>query len=231
MKINLNNSKTLNIATIVATACAIGLMLKYLLSKGFKKINPNGKTFAFMGDSYTSWAKYGWQSILSQNYGINEINLAKGGMQTSWMLSKTKDYLANSKPDYYVILGGANDAYSPQTIETALGNIQKMIDLANEKGVKPIVVVGYNARKVQVGNTKQKPTSEQLRRGVTQEVLWGMGEKYYQMQLRMKDLKNAIIVPMWDEATQNDVTDGLHMTANAHKGLANYIGNYLFKKD
>lgn len=233
MKFNFKNLKTLDILTILASVGAVSLIAKSLFfgNKGFKKFDPKGKTFAFMGDSYTSWAKYGWQSIMSQLYGIKEVNLAKGGMQTSWMVSKTKDYLANNKPDYYVILGGANDSYSPQKIETALGNIQKMIDMANEKGVKPIVVIGYNARKVQVGNTKQKPTREQLSRGVTQQTLWGMGEKYYQMQLRMKDLKNAIIVPIWEEATKDDVSDGLHMTANAHKRFGEYVGNYLFKKD
>jgi hypothetical protein len=58
-----------------------------------------------------------------------------------------------------------------------------------------------------------------------------MGEKYYQMQLKMYDLKNAIIVPIWEDATKDDVSDGLHMTTNAHKRFGEYVGSYLFKKD
>jgi lysophospholipase L1-like esterase len=237
MKINLKNLKPLDYVTIISAMGALFVVGYWIKPKKLlsqittKKIDPKGKTFAFMGDSYTSLPTYGWQSVLAKNYDFKEINIAKGGMQTSWMVRQTENYLSKNKPDYYVIMGGANDAYSPQTIETAIKNIQKMIDMANAKGVKPIVITGYNARKVQVGNTRQKPTSEQLRRGVTQDVLWGMGEKYYKMQLRMlSDLKNATIVPIWDDAKQSDTYDGLHMTWDAHKKFANHVGNYLFKK-
>lgn len=231
MKINFKNPKILDIATLIAAAGAIAVLYKLFAGKN-KKFDPKGKTFAFMGDSYTALPTYGWQSILAKNYGFTEVNLAKGGMQTSWMVGKTREYLNGNKPDYFVILGGANDAYSPQTIDNAIKNIQTMVDLANEKGVKPIVITGYNARKVQVGNPKQKPSDWQLRNGITQQTLWDMGEKYYQMQLRMeRDIHNALIVPIWQDAVQTDTYDGLHLTAPAHKKMAEHIGNYLFKKD
>jgi len=230
VKFSIKNLKPLDIATIVSAAGALYLLTKYIASKITRKINPEGKTFAFMGDSYTALPTYGWQSLLAKNNNFKEVNLAKGGMQTSWMVTQTKNYLNSNKPDYFVILGGANDAYSPQTIETAVGNIQKMVDMANAKGVKPIVITGYNARKVQVGNTRQRPTAEQQRRGVTQQTLWDMGEKYYQMQLRMlSDLKNTIVVPIWEDAKQSDTYDGLHMTAPAHKKFSEYLAGQLFK--
>lgn len=232
MKFSIKNLKPLDIATLLSAVGAVVVIGKMIASRIHKKINPTGKTFAFMGDSYTALPTYGWQSVMAKNHGFTEVNLAKGGMQTSWMVGKTREYLNGNKPDYFVILGGANDAYSPQTIENAIKNIQTMVDMANEKGVKPIVVTGYNARKVQVGNPRQKPSDWQLRNGITQQTLWDMGEKYYQMQLRMeKDINNAVIVPIWQEAVQADTYDGLHLTAPAHKKMGEYIGNYLFKKE
>lgn len=199
--------------------------------KGFQKFNPKGMKIAFMGDSYTAMANWGWQSVLAKNYSFKEINKAKGGMRTSWMLQQTQDYLSKEKPDYYFIMGGANDAYSSVTISTAIKNIQQIIDTANEYGVKPIVVIGYNARKVQVENPRQKPTKSQISRGITQSSLWDMGEKYYQMQLAMRNLKNAVIVPIWEGAEQSDAPDGLHLSAKANTRLADYVGNFLFTKN
>lgn len=191
--------------------------------------NFKGKTFTFIGDSYTATPKYGWQSIMSNNYGLKEVNIAKGGKQTKWMVEAVKNYLTNHKPDYLVIFGGANDAYSSIPIGTSINNIQKMIDLANAYGVKPIVVTGYNARKVQVGNPRQKPTKQQLGWGITQQKLWGMGENYYQMQLKMlSDLKKAIVVPIWQDGVQSSTYDGLHMTWDANKKFGIFVGKYLF---
>lgn len=196
-----------------------------------KKINPENKLIAFMGDSYTAGYQWGWQSDLAKTYKFTEVNLAKGGMRTDWMLQQTRNYLDTNKPDYYFVYGGANDAYSYTTNETALKNIQAIVDTCNSKGVKPIVISGYNARKVQVGNVRQKPSKWQLDNGITQQVLWNYGEKYYQLELMIQGkIKNAIVVPIWDGAEQSDATDGLHLTAAAQKRFAEYVGNYLFKE-
>lgn len=191
-------------------------------------LNAKGKTFAFMGDSYTATPVHGWQSIMSTNYGLKEQNLARGGKQTKWMLEATKKYFEKARPNYFVIYGGANDAYSGVTKERVFKNVQDMVDIARANGAIPIVVLGYNARKVQVGNTRQKPNSWQLKNGITQQKLWGMGENYYQMQLEMQKIKNAIIVPIWEEGTKTDVYDGLHMGWAANKKFGLYVGDYLF---
>jgi len=195
---------------------------------GLKKIDPTGKTIAFLGDSYTSIGTYGWQSLLAKQYGFKEVNRAKGGVRTEYMLQEAQRYLASNKPDYLMVLGGANDAYSLVTIDAAVKNIQKIVDLANSKGVPVIVVAGYNSRKGQVGNVKQKPNSWQLSQGITQEKLWGMGEKYYQIQLKQKNIKGATYVPPWDDVTHGDLYDGLHLTWDGNKKMADYIGKYLF---
>ena len=226
------NSK---LTTWIAGIAGVGA-LAYIVSRLsggnllLQKIDPNSKTIAFFGDSYTAIPKYGWQSVLANDYGFTEVNRAKGGVRTDYMLQEAERYLSSNKPDYIMILGGANDAYSLVTIDAAVNNIQKIVDLANQKGVKPIVVAGYNAHKGQVGNVRQKPNSWQLSQGITQEKLWGMGEKYYQMQTKMNNIKGAIYVPTWDAITHNDLYDGLHMSWDANKRFADYVGHFLFSR-
>ena len=221
------------VATIIGVASLYYILKDTWLGnavgiKPFSKINPKGKTIAFFGDSYTAINKYGWQSVLAKKYGFTEVNKAKGGVRTDYMLKEAEAYLATNKPDYIMILGGANDAYSFVTIDAAVANVQKIVDLANSKGVKPIVVAGYNSRKGQVGNVRQKPNSWQLNQGITQEKLWGMGEKYYQIQSKQKGIKGAIYVPTWDGISHNDLYDGLHMTWDANTKFADHVGKYLF---
>jgi lysophospholipase L1-like esterase len=214
-------------ALLISTAIAIPIVVIGAILFRRKKINPKGMLIAFIGDSYTAGYGWGWQSVLAKTYGFTEKNLAVGGKRTDWMLSQVRSYLDTSKPNIMMIYGGANDAYSLVSNETALNNIQAIVDLCNSKGVKPIVIAGYNAKKVQVGNPNAK-TTIYVR---TQEEMWKYGEKYYELELMIeKKIKDAIVVPIWDGASQSDAPDGLHLTANAQSRFAQYVGEYLFKQ-
>lgn len=248
MRFNLNNPKTLNIATAVAAVIAAGILLNTFIKKGFRKINPKGKTIAFIGDSHTTGCGWGYQSLLAKNYGFTEANLAEGGRVTSWCLQVLKAYLGNyqvptwlykkqpcptsgfgKKPDIVMIFAGGNDAYNTSiSMETATKNIQSMVDLCNEQGIKSIVIVGYNAEKVQVNNPLTQ-TTVYVR---TQQGMWELGKRNYQFQLDLpKKIKNAIVVPAWDGVKMSDSSDGIHLSGAAHKRFADYIGNYVFTKD
>jgi lysophospholipase L1-like esterase len=217
--VNSKNKKT----AIYIAAVSLPLFVLLLLRK--KKMNPKGKLIAFIGDSHTAGYGWGWQSQLAKKYAFTEKNLAVGGKRTDWMVNVLTNYLATNKPDIVFIYGGANDAYSNVTNNTALKNIQKMVDLCNSKNIKPVVICGYNARKVQINNPNTKTTIYVT----TKEGMWKLGEKFYQLQLAIQSqIKNAYIVPIWQGAEMKDAPDGLHITANAQKRFADYIGNYLF---
>ena len=214
-----------NVIAVLAVAAITIVGLNFIF-KSRKKINPRGKLIAFIGDSHTAGYGWGWQSVLAKNYGFTEKNLAVGGKRTDWMLQTLKAYLENARPSIVFIYGGANDAYSNVTNAQAIKNIQAMVDLCNSKGITPVVIAGYNARKVQINNPNTKTTIYVT----TQEGMWKLAEKFYQLELSIqRDIKNAIIVPIWDGAEMKDAPDGLHLTAGAQKRFAEYIGKIVFK--
>ena len=229
-----------------AIAVPMFVALSFIFRKK-KKLNPKGKIVAFIGDSHTTGCNWGYQSLLAKAYGFKEVNLAEGGRTTSWCLNVLDKYLSNGyevptslyrikpcasnglgeKPDMCMIFAGGNDAYNTTiSLETATKNIQAMVDLCNKNNITPIVIVGYNASKVQINNPKTM-TTIYVR---TQQGMWELGKRNYEFQLALpKKIKNAIVVPMWDGVKMSDAPDGIHLSQNAHKGFAEYIGNYLFK--
>lgn len=202
---------------------------------GNKLINPKGKTILFVGDSHTSlttqplenskqYRGEGWQSYLAKIYGFNEINISEGGRASKYMMAKFLTYLKNhSKPDVAFFYLGANDAYSPVTNQQVIKNIQFMIDTCNEKGITPVVISGYNSRKVIVNNPRIKPFGTN-----TQQSLWDMGEKRYQHQLMFSELKNAIVVPIYNDILPTDASDGYHLGAKKQQEFAKFIAPYVF---
>lgn len=207
----------------------LGVSLILLISSfKSKKMNPKNKTILFIGDSHTAGFGWGWQSYLSKLYGFKEINLSKGGVQTSYMVKVLTNYLSDSKnvkPDICFIYGGANDAYSPQTNKTALSNIQKMVDLCNKNNITPIVVVGYNSKKVIYGNPAVKPFGTN-----TQQSLWNFALKRYDMQKNIPNvIKNAIIVPMWENVNHDTAKmDGYHLSSAYQREFGNFVAQQIF---
>lgn len=201
-----------------------------------KLINPKGKKILFVGDSHTSltnqplenskqYKGIGWQSYLANKFGFQEINISEGGRASKYMMSKFLTYLkTHQKPDVCFFYLGANDAFSPVTNAQVIKNLQSMIDTCNEKGITPVIITGYNSRKVIVNNPRLKPFGTNTQKG-----LWDMGEKRYQQQLMFNQLKNAIVVPMWNDVLQSDASDGLHLGSKKQQEFAEFIAPYVFQ--
>jgi len=226
----------------------IGLPLFAFILLRKKKMNPKNKTVLFVGDSHTTGCNWGYQSLLAKKYGFTEANIAEGGRTTGWCLQVLTTYLSNGykipfsmyrikpcvtagvgkKPDICFIFAGGNDAYNTTiSMQTATNNIQKMVDLCNSKNITPIVIVGYDASKVQINNPKTMTTIYVK----TKEGMWELGKRNYKFQLSLPTaIKNATVIPMWQGITMADAPDGIHMSQNAHKRFAEYIGSYIFDK-
>lgn len=103
-----------------------------------------GKRALFIGDSHTANHGYGWQVQLCQATGLIQNNISVGGKTTSWMLQQAQMYVT-SNYDYCFIYGGANDMYNSHiSAATAFNNIQYMVNICKYKGVKPIVLTGFD---------------------------------------------------------------------------------------
>ena len=106
--------------------------------------NVKGKSVLFIGDSHTTYA-YGWQDRLCKRTGMSYNNTAVGGKTTGWMLGVLRTNIS-SRYDYCIIWGGANDMAGTTKPMDALKNVQTMVDICNSKGVKAIVMTGFDPR-------------------------------------------------------------------------------------
>ena len=107
-------------------------------------VSVKGKKVLFIGDSHTTYA-YGWQDRLCKRTGMSYLNTAVGGKTTGWMLGVLKSNI-NPGFDYCIIWGGANDMAGTIKPIDAVKNVQRMVDICNSKGVKAIVMTGFNPR-------------------------------------------------------------------------------------
>jgi len=107
-------------------------------------VSVRGKKALFIGDSHTANHNYGWQIQVCQATGLQQNNIAVGGKTTSWMLQQANMYLTPNY-DYCFIYGGANDMYNSHiSAGMAFNNIQYIVNICNYKGVKPVVLTGFD---------------------------------------------------------------------------------------
>jgi hypothetical protein len=107
-------------------------------------VSIRGKKALFIGDSHTANHSHGWQIQVCQATGLVQNNISIGGKTTSWMLQQANMYLTPNY-DYCFIYGGANDMYNSHiSAGMAFNNIQAIVNMCNYKGVKAIVLTGFD---------------------------------------------------------------------------------------
>lgn len=206
---------TKNLLIIITSAVITGTVFAFAK----RRVEPKGKTALFVGDSHTALFGNGWQDTLAKLYGFSVVNIAKSGIQTSQMLSSLTTYL-NSKPtpDLLFIYGGANDIYGKVAASTVFKNIQAMVDLGIDKGIKPsniFVITGYRTSKVTKGSKYAQG---------------GFPERMDAVKETMNtQVKRATVVPIWEGGTSADTGDGLHLNSKAQARFAQHIGSKIFK--
>jgi len=207
--------KVKNLTLIIISAFTVGVL--FALGKTPKKFNPLGTKAVFVGDSHTAGFGWGWQDSLAKKYGFSiQQNLSKSGYRTDQLLPILQDYLKTANtPDTLFIYAGANDNFSLTQNEIATKNIQKMVDAGRNAGIKNIYVIsGYRSSKViydlkRYGDYIQK--SDLFKEGLS------------------KNIKNATVVPIWEDADYKMSTDSLHLVQSAQTKFADYIGKQIFK--
>lgn len=107
-------------------------------------VSVKGKKVLFIGDSHTTYA-YGWQDRLCRRTGMTYLNTAVGGKTTTWM-KKIATSSIHAGLDYCFIWGGANDMAGTIKPSLAVKNVQYIVDLCRAKGVKAIVLTGFNPK-------------------------------------------------------------------------------------
>ena len=79
-------------------------------------------------------------------------------------------------------------------------------------GALPIVIVGYNPRKV-ITNTMY-----------SNEIETRCRNRYISLQKRLQtELKQCVIIPMEDNISRVNSDDGIHLKASGHKKFAQWV--------
>jgi hypothetical protein len=107
-------------------------------------VSVRGKKVLFIGDSHTTYA-YGWQDRLCKRTGMTYLNTSVGGKTTTWM-KKIATSSIHAGLDYCFIWGGANDMAGTIKPSLAVKNVQYIVDLCRAKGVKAIVLTGFDPK-------------------------------------------------------------------------------------
>jgi len=99
----------------------------------------NNNRVVFMGNSITE----GWVRLRPEFFkGRDYINRGIGGQTTPQMLLRFRPDVIDLKPKVVVILAGTNDIAGNTgwtSLETIIGNIKSMAELANSNGIKVVI--------------------------------------------------------------------------------------------
>jgi lysophospholipase L1-like esterase len=175
----------------------------------------------YIGDSLTC-AQGGWQDKVSKHFAYQSVNLSKGGVRTDYMRLTINEYFKRDSSFAQVfIYGGCNDAFAYVNLQGSVNNIQMMVDSCNRRGIRPVVIVGFNPTQV----TTKTVYDEQTRvRSVN---------RYIEFQKLMVDektgLKNCKIIPMDTTMFYKDTWDGIHFAPSGHQKLSDWVIKHMEK--
>ena len=146
--------------------------------------------------------------------------LAIPAKQTSWMLQNLPSQLATTKYDRVYIWGGTNDMFSGVSFKAALGNIQKMVDLAISNGAKAYVIIGYDVKNMDYTRLKVTRYLKDISEYIP------LIERYNEYQQQMPTtIQNAKFIGIFDLGPLT--VDGIHPSAIQARQIANIIINAL----
>jgi len=204
----------------------IGITIIYFTVKKFfgKKAQQPVGSVLFVGDSITAIEYKGkpvtwtYPNIVKKELAPKNVKVdvvAEGGRRTDWLLTNLTEKLKTNKYDRVYIYGGVNDMFSSTTKQTALQNVQKMVDLIKSKGGEPYVIIGYDA-KTFMDENKLVPTSYVP----TKAGMIKLKNRYIDYQNSIADtIKGATIVDKFD-IPSSMTSDAVHPTPSGQKIIA-----------
>lgn len=164
-----------------------------------------------IGDSLSTY-KNGWQDVVCSKNSYTLTNISRGGKRTTWMLTELKAKLDTSSYDKVYIYGGINDMFSSVKTETAVNNIQEMVNVCLQHNTKPVVIIGYDPSKVCYQTGYKLDIEKKCR------------DRYIEFQKQLAlSIKGAKIIPMDTTVTRKDSNDGIHLNSTGHRKFTKWI--------
>lgn len=201
---------------IIINEVQLKKIIKLITEQGESKLN-----VLFVGDSLSSGLGFTWNYLLEKTHpDWNVEHIVEGGKRTDWMLQNLKSALGEKKYDMVFIWGGTNDMFSQISVNQAISNIQRMVDLIKQQGGQAYVLEGYDIESVMTDD-KLKPTSY-----CNKECMLKSRDKMIEFQDKIGSIMGATIIPkvMGDKGW---TSDGIHISGGKHEILKNQISKFI----
>lgn len=195
---------------IIVPVIGIALFLTLIANK----MKVKGLNVLFVGDSHTAGFGWGWQDVLSKIYNFKITNISVVGSTITGMFDRMKTYFSKNNAPITFIYLGANDIFNTKSVDRALKELQDMVNFAVSKGSKVVVISGFRSSVVSEGKNK---------------IFIENYDKF--KSLLPTKIKNAMVVPIWEDAKKSDSPDGYHLSAQAQKKFAEFIGKRILKNE
>ena len=176
-----------------------------------------------IGDSITQGygvpSKENWVELLNKNKGVEFINKGINGDTSGGMLSRFYRDVVDEKPRFTIIMGGANDFISGNTMGAVKSNIMAMVHQAYYNGITPILGISIKA---DIHNFREDWAKITDVDHYNYKIL-----EYRKWILDFCDIFNVMYIDFCDEF-ENKITDyygsylndGLHPSKEGHHVLA-----------
>ena len=194
--------------------------------------NANPKKILIAGDSQVAIQNeqggkitYTYPNILKKEleplgYEIDVV--AIGGKTTDWIKENLAKKLQEKKYDRVYLHGGGNDVNNASiSLEKTIGNFQQMVDMVNQNGADPFIVLGYKIEGTdgKFGNYNIMSLTKYLNK---KEDWIPYIEKRKELQKRLpNEVVDTNFVPIYD--LQQNTNDGVHPNGEGHKIVASKI--------
>ena len=162
--------------------------------------------FLFAGDSITAADAYTFTLGSHLARGVT-VRKGVGQMRTDFGKAQIEGYLAESRPEFAIVMYGTNDAKSAQAVTAAMENLAYVIDACAKRGTVPVL-----ATIPPRGFSKEKQDGQ---------------ERFNQALIKLCREKKVPISYCYEEMMQHELKemlgDGVHLTAgpgNAAAGRA-----------
>lgn len=153
--------------------------------------------------------------IKRENKRLKIDIIAYSGRRTEWMKTMVESTLKSIRYERVYIYGGINDMHSDVDVQLAVNNIQSIVDMVNDSGGIPFVIVGYDSQwmgETGVGKPRKWVKSKNL------------DTKYYEYQTLLENrIRGAFILPPLKLEESDMFSDRIHPNSDGHKKLMDYI--------
>jgi len=193
------------------------------------------KTLICMGDSLTEGdeipAGHTWPELVSNALNVDVTNCGIGGDTTTGMLARFHPEVVARRPAFVLIMGGTNDLWWGQPINTVLANLFSMVFQARHYGVASVIALPPPVNVSLASESDFSPPwagydhfTEQLQR-----LIESIRRYAAESDVVLADLYRPFFSTGNEINARLYMPDGLHPNTEGHQAIATTIGQTFYR--